>query len=131
MKANGKQLKICCFKSIMIINLLFTIFICSCNSKETPVDELDELTEEMTENSNEYSDDDWEEALSQYQQIEVALEKHRSDYTDEEIKEIGKKKGRCLALFAKRSAKDLKENLKDIIHEASGLIEGFTEGFNE
>ena len=114
-----------------IIILLTAFLIASCDSKETPVNELDDLTEEISENSKEYSDEDWEEATLQYQQIEADLEKHHSEYTDAELKEIGKKKGKCLAFFAKRSAKNLKENMEDMMHEASGLIEGFIEGLSE
>ena len=92
-----------------IIILLTAFLIASCDSKETPVNELDDLTEEISENSKEYSDEDWEEATLQYQQIEADLEKHHSEYTDAE----------------------LKENMEDMMHEASGLIEGFTEGLSE
>lgn len=117
------------YSSILI--LFVSLFISSCDSKETPINELDDLTEEISENSKEYSDEDWEEAALQYQQIEADLEKYHSEYSDEELKEIGKKKGKCLAFFAKRSAKNLKDNMEDLMHEASGIIEGFTEGLNE
>ena len=75
-----------------IIILLTAFFLVSCDSKETPVNELDDLIEEISENSKEYSDEEWEEATLQYQQIESDLEKHHSEYTDAELKEIGKKK---------------------------------------
>ncbi len=110
-----------------IIILLSAFFLISCDSKEAPVNELDDLTEEISENSKDYSDEDWEEAALQYQQIEADLEKHHAEYTDAELKEIGKKKGKCLAFFAKQSAKNLKDNMEDMMHEASGLIEGLKE----
>jgi len=115
--------------SIIIIFVSFLAF--SCESKETPIGNLEDLTEEIIENSKDYSDEDWEEAALQYQQIEADLDKHRSEYSDLELREIGKMKGKCLAIFAKRSAKDFKENIKDLMHEASGILEGFSEGLCE
>lgn len=114
-----------------IIIFLSAFFLISCDSKKAPVDDLDDLTEEISENSKDYSDKDWEEAALQYQQIETELEKYHSEYTDAELKEIGKKKGKCLALFTKHSVINFKENMEDVMHEATGIIEGFSEGLNE
>lgn len=114
-----------------IIILLTSLFISSCNSKETPINNLDDLTEEIAENNEEYSDADWQDAALQYEQIEADLEEHRSEYSDEELQEIGKKKGKCLVFFAKHASKDFKENMKDAVNEVAGILEGFTEGLKE
>ena len=111
-----------------ILILLISFFISSCESKETPISDLDDLIEEISENSEEYSDEDWEEAALQYQHIEDVLEKYQSEYSDKELRCIGEKKGKCLAFFAKRSVKKLQKNMEDLMYEASGIVEGFYGG---
>lgn len=89
------------------------------------------MVDDMKANSSSYSDDDWEAKAQEFQQLEEDFEANKGEYTDEELKEIGRQKGICLAYFTKHAAKCFKESMEDAMHEATGLIEGFTEGLSE
>lgn len=60
-----------------------------------------------------------------YSAIEKELAKH--EYTDEELKEIGRLKGKCMGYLTKQSLKDLEKQIKDLTKELEGGIEGFLE----
>lgn len=72
----------------LFISCCMTIFI-SCHTKNTPIQDLTELTEEIKSNYNDYSDEDWQAFAEEYQIIEQELEQ----YSDEEKKEISRLKG--------------------------------------
>ena len=53
-----------------------------------------------------------------------------SEYTDEELKEIGRIKGQILAKMAKSAVKDLKKQMEDLSKQLEGGLEGFMEEIN-
>ena len=96
---------------LFIIPLVFA----SCETSQTPVNELSSLLEKIDNNSENYSE---EEELSKY------------EYTDEELKEIGRIKGQILAKMTKSAVKDLKKQMEDLSKQLEGGLEGFFEEFN-
>lgn len=115
--------------SVLILSAVFLTV--SCNSKETSANQLDDLANEIETNGKDYTDEDWESAAEEYEQIEADIEDYRSEYTEAELREIGRKKGRCLAAFTKYATKRYKEDVEEAMHEATGIMQGFSEGFNE
>jgi hypothetical protein len=53
----------------------------------------------------------------------------RKEYTNEELKEIGRLKGILLAQYTKNSFKSIKEDVESATKEAEGLIDGFLNSF--
>lgn len=51
------------------------------------------------------------------------------NYTDEQLHEIGRLKGQCVAIYSKSALKLFKDGLKDTINELEGAIEGFLNAF--
>ena len=76
-------------------------------------------------NYQSYSEEDWENMSLSYSAIEEELAKH--EYTDNELKEIGRMKGRCLGYLTKQSIKEIEKQLEDFGKELEGGIEGFLE----
>lgn len=113
-------------KKIFLL-IVFTLGLIACNSKRTPIDNLAELTEEIQNKSVEYSQEDWEQAAHKYEMIEQELRELMTEYSDEELKEIGRLKGICLARFAKYSLHSLGTEMENTLKEAKGIMEGFTE----
>ncbi len=101
---------------------LFTILVCvllsACNSKQSPIDDLSELAEELSENGNNYTDADWESAAEQFEGITEELDSY--SYSGEEQKEIGKLKGRIYYLFG---SKYTKNKITQFVNELSGAME--------
>lgn len=116
-----------------IICLLFieALLLTSCHSKNDPVNELNALTEQLSEDTSDYTEEDWETVGNQLEVIDAEIEQYRDQYTDEEMKEIGRLKGKCAGLIAKKAMNSATQKLEDISKQAEGMIEGFMEGFGE
>ena len=102
----------------------------SCDSKQNALSRLEVLTEELQNNSKHYTQKEWDEASIEMDEIETLIEQNQSDYSEEDLKEIGRLKGICLAFFTKESARSLRENMKNLLIEAEGFVEGFKEGIS-
>ena len=97
----------------------------SCDSSQSAIRDLEVLLNEIEANYQSYSEEDWENMSLSYSAIEEELAKH--EYTDEELKEIGRMKGRCLGYLTKQSIKEIEKQLEDFGKELEGGIEGFLE----
>lgn len=97
----------------------------ACDSSQTAINDLETLLHEIETNYQSYTEEDWENMSLSYSAIEEELAKHK--YTDEELKEIGRLKGKCMGYLTKQSLKDLEKQIKDLTKELEGGIEGFLE----
>lgn len=97
----------------------------ACDSSQTAINDLETLLHEIETNYQSYTEEDWENMSLSYSAIEEELAKH--EYTDEELKEIGRLKGKCMGYLTKQSLKDLEKQIKDLTKELEGGIEGFLE----
>ena len=57
------------------------------------------------------------------------IEQYKDEYTDEELKEIGRLKGILLAQYTKASVKSITSGVENAMKEAEGLVDGFLDGF--
>ena len=112
------------FLFLLISPLVFT----SCETSQTPVDELSSLLEKIDNNSENYSEEDWNNITNEFTEIEEEVSKY--EYTDEELKEIGRIKGQILAKMTKSAVKDLKKQMEDLSKQLEGGLEGFMEEIN-
>lgn len=114
-------------KKLFFASLTFALVIgfTSCDSSQSAIEDLETLLNEIEANYQTYTDEDWENMSLSYSAIEEELAKH--EYTDEELKEIGRLKGRCMGYLTKQSLKDLEKQIKDLTKELEGGIEGFLE----
>lgn len=101
--------------------ILFSIILLSCSvEKQTLINQLEELTEDIRMHHEGYSVADRKQAYRRYEQIAADMENYT--YTTEEAEKIGKMEGECVGYFMKSAVKSL-----------DGLeseIKGFFEGFN-
>lgn len=75
-----------------------------------------------------YTSEDWESAAKQYAELEKDMKLY--DYTDEELREIGRLKGQCAAYLAKARLKMSKEIVHDYMIEIDGAIKGFCDALD-
>lgn len=115
--------------NIFLAAIVFSLVFSSCETSKTPVEHLSSLVEEVEDKYDEFTDEDWENIASEYEKIEEELSKY--DYTDEELKEIGKMKGKVLAKMAKSAVKDFSKQIEDWSKQIEGGLEGFFEELNE
>lgn len=100
----------------------FCVVLVSCSmGKQEPLDQLQELAEDIRLHHEDYSVADWKYAYAQYEQI--AAEMENNQYTNEEAETIGKLEGECVGYF-----------MKSTINSLGGLeseIKGFFEGMED
>ena len=88
---------------------------------QDPLQQLEELTEDIRLHHKEYTTADWKEAYARYEQIAAEMENYQ--YTKEESERIGEMEGECVSYFMK-SAINSMEGLKS-------ELKGFLNGINE
>ena len=92
------------------------------------MDDLQDLCTELQENSNNYTEQDWDDAEKKYEEIDNELQQY--EYSDEELKNIGRLKGKCATYFMKSYVKSVKDGIRKFSKEFEGAAEGIMEGFN-
>ena len=103
---------------------IWTLTFTSCNNKNTPIHNLQELSEDLKQNSKNYTDDDWAAISQSLDNINNEIDEHRTEYTDEEMKEIGRLKGICGTYLMKYAMKNASQQLKGLILQLGGAVEG-------
>ena len=114
-----------------VICALFVLCTISCHSKQAPINKLESFTEEIQNNAQDYTEEDWKASAEELEQIENEIEQYKSEYTDAELKEIGRLKGICYVQFTKHSIKTFKNGIENAMKEVEGMLEGFTQGFED
>ena len=118
------------WKFSFIITALFAVILCcSCSSKQVPINDLEDLAIELKENSEVYSQSDWEKVAVRFSEIEEQMQQY--EYTDEELKKIGKLKAQCFKAIAKSSAKNIKKQMHNFQTQLEGASEEMEGAFDE
>ena len=114
------------FVALMALSaMIFT----SCNKQQEALDEFRDFTEYLKENSDDFSKQDWEESKQQYEAIVTQLEEY--DYSDEELKEIGRLKATCYKAISKGTVNQLEKTINSITNQVEGFIEEFSDNADE
>ncbi len=110
------------FRQFCIYFSLICLIGCSIfYSKENYLKDFKSFIAELKENYSEYSESDWSSADKQYIEFtEVLYEKFKNEFSSEEKMEVNKLKGAYVTL-------KLNKNIKDMIEQGTGLIEGAIE----
>lgn len=116
---------------VLICGLILCITLLSCHSKQTPITRLSDIVEDLQQNASEYSEEDWQYFAEEFESIEAEIEQYRYDYTAEELNEIGRLKGICIAQLTKYSLNALKNEFDNSVNELNGLVEGLKQGFED
>ena len=106
--------------------MLLSLILAACNPSQTALADLEKFTERIETKSDNWSEADWDDAVLLYSEICQTIERY--DYTDEELRNIGKLKGRCLAQFSKHSFDKAGQDMHDAFIELGGAIEGLLDG---
>lgn len=110
-------------KIAFLLSLFAVALFTSCDKRQSAINDLENLSEELKENSSDYNSQNWEEANEQYQLLVEKIDQY--EYTDEELKEIGRIKARCLKQMTKGAMKQLQDGIHSITKQMEGAIEEF------
>ena len=111
-------------KKILVL-LLGVFALVSCDPSEQAYRDLLSFTEDLEKNGATYTQEDWEKASFEYETIEQNMSK--LSFTDEQLREIGKLKGRCAVQLTKYSIKKTQQDLSNFLLEAEGFMQSITE----
>lgn len=120
-------------RNIIIATLLaFSAVSCSVAKKEpTPVERLTQMSEHLDNSETKYSEEEWEVLGLEIEEIEDEIQKNKDKYTEKELAEINRLKGKCLAKMAKKAANDLAGEIGNFLKESEGILGGFMEEINK
>lgn len=105
------------------------LLMCSCATKQSAVNDLRSFQQEIDVNGAMYSIQDWKKAAKDYAKINKKIYKHYSEYTPQELEEVGRLNGQCAASFAKGTAQNVTSKAQGAIGIIKGLVEGVTQSF--
>lgn len=116
----------------LVITFCVSLFLglSACSTKQGPINDLSDLAEEVQANGSNYSAEEWNLVNEDLEVIESEIEQYKDEYTDEELKEIGRLKGILLAQYTKASVKSITSGVENAMKEAEGLVEGLFDGFS-
>lgn len=115
-------------KIITFLFLCSLMMVACATREERQIKSLQRFTVELKTNSERYTDEQWQQSISEFERITESLKSGR--YTDEERREIGKLKGQCLAVYAQYALGAYERELKGATNELEGTLEGFLDSFN-
>lgn len=99
----------------------------ACSGPQTPVKELERIVNEVEKNYDSYTEEDLEKVIGRLDALDNEFEKY--EYTDEELREIGRLNGRLSAYLTKAAFRNLGSSMGDLFEELGGGVEGFLEAF--
>lgn len=101
----------------------------SCDEKREALNDLRDMAKELNENADRMNAEEWEKTIAVYAHLDSVIS--TNEYTEEELKEIGRLQGECLGHFTKNSVRKIKKGVKKAVSQFQGIMEGFKEAMEE
>lgn len=117
--------------TILFAGLLTLALTTACDSKQTPINDLQDLCEDLQANSKDYTEDDWAALEESLTKINDDIERHRSEYTPDEIREIGRLQGKCAGYMTKEALRNLPGQINSALKQVEGALDGMTDALSE
>ena len=109
------------------LSLFIILCIVSCGGSSDPISRMEALASELVNNSTNYTIDDWELAVEEYEQI--ISEADDWQLSDEELNQLAKLEGKCYAYLVKGAAKMAEDKIDKQAELYNSALEGFLEVF--
>ena len=125
-------------EQILIMNKILSFLIAlamlglaACHSASSPISQLESLAEELSGDTSNYTQEDWEAVGEQLEEIEEEIQAYRDQYTAEELQEISRLEGKCIGIITKKVMNAAEEEVEIMSQQAEWMMEGFKEGYEE
>jgi len=116
----------------LLIAIMAIMLLGSCKSKEEKVlDQLQSMTENIQNNGDNFTSEDWEKLYQDYSALHNKILNDGYDFTDEQMRELGRLEGKLGKAFAKQSMSDFGKAAEEFIRKGTEFIKGITESAKE
>ena len=113
-------------KNTFLFLILLTIGLSSCNGPGRKIAKIDDQLTTIEKDPSTTNDEDWKALEASFAELEADLKINRKDYTDEQLKEIGRLQGRYTRIAIKMGLRDFRRGLEEILKKTEGFLEGLT-----
>lgn len=118
--------RIVCTLAVALVALFtFTIPASAASPQDKCIRKLERFSKELKKNAPEYTEEDWTAAMNYFEQLSNDIKQYT--YDEEELRQIGKLKGRCIGIFARRSLSRGASEINSFMQQLGGFLEGFLE----
>lgn len=118
------------FTRILAVALIaitgFSLSLSANEPKEKCIKKLERLNKEVKKDAANFTDEDWDAVMEQYNAISEELKTY--EFEEDELRQIGKLKGRFLGMVAKKNLSKGSKALNDFLQQMGGFLEGLMEG---
>lgn len=111
----------------LFLTALFCFIVFSaCDKKQYAIDKLSSFVERVEKHASEYTEEDWSEVNKEYEEIIAEIDKY--DYSGDDAKRIATLKGKFAGIKTKNTVNKFIDGIDKAAKELKGAIDGFTEG---
>ena len=104
----------------------FNLTLSATEPKEKCIKKLERLNKEVKKDAANFTDEDWDAVMEQYNTISEELKTY--EFEEDELRQVGKLKGRFLGMVAKKNLSKGSKALNDFLQQMGGFLEGLMEG---
>ncbi|MGN0069716.1 MAG: hypothetical protein ACI350_08330 [Prevotella sp.] len=116
---------------LLFLAFLLPMALQSCHNRQSAIDDLSGFVADVKKESPQYDDVAWDDVHAEFEVLCEALQEYEGEYTQEELKEIGRLKGAYAACYARYASKKGVGVLRNLMQQAAGMVRGFTEGVSD
>lgn len=106
------------------------VLLLSCNQSQSGIEKASKMIEHAEQNKDALTQSEFDKVELKMEELQKDLETNRKNYSDEQVKEIGKLQGRYAAILVKNGIINFQESVKDLGTQMDGFIEGITDTTN-
>ena len=114
---------------VVAMAMMLLVGFSSCSTKQHAINQLENFSYELRDNSRYYDLNDWEHAGKKFVKITKRVKKHEFDYTPQEKAKIGRLEGECAGYMARGAKDNVSDRLRGIFNEIRGILDGVTDVF--
>ena len=111
---------------LSFVTLICMLVLTACDKKQHAIDNLSSFVEKVEKHASEYNEEDWAEVNKEYEEINAEIDKY--DYSGDESKRIATLKGKFTGIKAKYKVSKFIDDIDKAVQEVKGTIKGITEG---
>ena len=108
--------------SLILCTLLFSLVFVSCATKQGAINQLEQFSYELRDNSAYYTYEEWQDAVEKFGRLRRNISKH--EYTAAERKRIGELEGQCAGYMVEGAKDGVINKLMGAGNEIKGILEG-------